>query len=229
MDVEKTLVALVLIALMTGLGGGYGLGYTIYQPQNQNLQEALDNLNGKLETINSTLTETRSSITSLQNELSTLNSEVANLNSTVEKMANKTWHFVKNFIINTTKGWGGVYWGPTSRFFIQGDKWRVKWALGGNLTEYFVGTLVRNVTYSGWTGLVINDENGSVNTFSIPIGELVFTLGDPPYVSTSAERTIILYKNIINGLFYVTQGESEFHVSVYGIRTPLNLTIESYH
>ncbi len=36
---EKKLIALVLIALITGIGGGYGLGYVIYQPQVQKLQE----------------------------------------------------------------------------------------------------------------------------------------------------------------------------------------------
>jgi len=57
MSVEKKLIALVFIALLVGLGGGYGLGYTVYQPQNQNLQEALDNLNDRIETINSTLAD----------------------------------------------------------------------------------------------------------------------------------------------------------------------------
>ena len=32
-NLEKKLVALVFIALLAGLGGGYGLGYVIYQPQ----------------------------------------------------------------------------------------------------------------------------------------------------------------------------------------------------
>ena len=35
---EKKLVALVCIALLAGLGGGYGLGFTIYQPQISALQ-----------------------------------------------------------------------------------------------------------------------------------------------------------------------------------------------
>lgn len=35
---EKDLVVLVFIALLVGLGGGYGLGYVIYHPQIQNLQ-----------------------------------------------------------------------------------------------------------------------------------------------------------------------------------------------
>lgn len=58
MKMEKKLVALVFIALLVGLGGGYGLGYVIYQPQIQNLQ----------------------------NELTTLSSEVVNLNSEVEEL-----------------------------------------------------------------------------------------------------------------------------------------------
>lgn len=35
-------MALVFIALLAGLGGGYGLGYVIYQPQIQNLQNILN-------------------------------------------------------------------------------------------------------------------------------------------------------------------------------------------
>lgn len=90
---EKKLIALVFVALLAGLGGGYGLGYTLYQPQNQNLQEIMDNLNSRVETlsdkfdiVNSTLKNMQLSVTSLQNELNILNSKVANLNSTVENL-----------------------------------------------------------------------------------------------------------------------------------------------
>jgi len=38
---EKKLVALVLIALISGLGGGYGLGYVIYQPQIESIEKDL--------------------------------------------------------------------------------------------------------------------------------------------------------------------------------------------
>ena len=86
---ERKLIALVFIALLAGLGGGYGLGYSVYQPQIQNLQEELDNLNDKVETINATLTNTRSSVTSLQNELATLSDEVANLNSSIGGFINE--------------------------------------------------------------------------------------------------------------------------------------------
>ena len=39
---EKKLIGLVLVAVLVGLGGGYGLGYVIYQPQIQNLQNKLN-------------------------------------------------------------------------------------------------------------------------------------------------------------------------------------------
>ena len=41
LKMEK-LIGLVLVALLIGLGGGYGLGYIIYQPQIQNPQEELN-------------------------------------------------------------------------------------------------------------------------------------------------------------------------------------------
>jgi len=39
---EKKLIALVSIAVLIGLGGGYGLGYVIYQPWIQNLQNEIN-------------------------------------------------------------------------------------------------------------------------------------------------------------------------------------------
>lgn len=69
---EKKLIAVVLIALLGGLGGGYGLGYVIYQPQVQNLQNDLRSIT--------------TSVTYLQNSLASLNSKVANLYSTVEDL-----------------------------------------------------------------------------------------------------------------------------------------------
>jgi len=81
---EWKLIALVFIALLAGLGGGYGLGYVIYQPRVQALQTDLNNLSTKLEEMNS----------SLQNTLGLLNSALLNLNSTVQAVSNKTWHEV---------------------------------------------------------------------------------------------------------------------------------------
>ena len=86
---ERKLIVLIFIALLAGLGGGYVLGYSVYQPQIQKLQEELDNLNDKVETINATLTNTRSSVASLQNELTTLSDEVANLNSSIGGFINE--------------------------------------------------------------------------------------------------------------------------------------------
>jgi hypothetical protein len=72
---NKSLVGLVLIALLIGLGGGYVLGYVIYQPKLQSLQndvnnmgDEMDNLSNDLDTLgnrldrfNSTLRDTQSS------------------------------------------------------------------------------------------------------------------------------------------------------------------------
>jgi hypothetical protein len=61
---EKKLIVLFLIALIGGLGGGFGLSYVTYQPKIQNLQ----------------------------NEMNTLNSDLTRLNSTIEIIENRTWH-----------------------------------------------------------------------------------------------------------------------------------------
>ena len=52
---EEKLVALVIIALFVGLGGGYGLGYVIYQPQIRSLNSALDVMQLQFMILNSTL------------------------------------------------------------------------------------------------------------------------------------------------------------------------------
>lgn len=62
---DKKLIALVVIALLIGLGGGYGLSYVTYQPQIQAIQSDLSDL------------KDRTSMN--QNELGTLNLKVSNL------------------------------------------------------------------------------------------------------------------------------------------------------
>jgi hypothetical protein len=121
---EKKLFSLILIALLAGLGGGYGLGYVIYQPQIQNLQSDLKQLNDELETINSEIT----------NLNSTINSEIANLNSTIVNLENKTWHFVTNFTLSSEER-------VSQLFFVQGETWRIKWKLAqawGSGTHFIV-------------------------------------------------------------------------------------------
>lgn len=58
MNMEKKLIVSAVIVLLVGLGGGLVLGYTVYQPQSQNLQKSLDNLNDKAEAISSALDNT---------------------------------------------------------------------------------------------------------------------------------------------------------------------------
>jgi hypothetical protein len=125
---EKKLIPIILIVLLVGLGGGYGLGYVIYQPQIQNLQSDLKQLNNELETINSEIADLNS----------TINSEIANLNSTIVNLENETWHFVTNFTLSEEEP-------KSSLFFIQGEKWRVRW---------------EPLTITSWSGFFIWDENG---------------------------------------------------------------------
>ena len=87
---NKTLVGLVLIALLIGLGGGYALGYVIYQPQLQSLQddlvnltEDLNDLNGDITSIQNQMGSWTSEIAGLENQLTSLNSEIAELNSSL--------------------------------------------------------------------------------------------------------------------------------------------------
>lgn len=73
---EKKLIALVFIALLGGLGGGYGLGYTIYEPQLSKLQTSYDSLNTTLQ----------SNVSSLQSDISNLQSQLTDLNTTYAEL-----------------------------------------------------------------------------------------------------------------------------------------------
>lgn len=52
---EGKIVVLFLIALIGGLGGGFGLSYIVYQPQIQSLLKTTTNLQNTIVNLNSTL------------------------------------------------------------------------------------------------------------------------------------------------------------------------------
>lgn len=96
MTVEKQLVALVFIALLVGLGGGYGLGYAIFQPQIGSLQSDISDLQSDVsdlqsqiltltvnyEDLNATYNELITDYSSLQAACSALKANYDNLNAT---------------------------------------------------------------------------------------------------------------------------------------------------
>jgi hypothetical protein len=53
--IEGKIIALFLVALLGGLGGGFGLSYIVYQPQIQNLLNTTANLQNLFADLNSTL------------------------------------------------------------------------------------------------------------------------------------------------------------------------------
>lgn len=138
---ESKLIGLVLIALLAGLGGGYGLGYVIYQPQVQNLQNDLGNLSDRFNLLNSTLRDTESSVISLQNGLSSTNSQIISLNSTVEEIESRTWHEVSS-LEGSSDAIGGS-------FQIKGGWMRIRW-------------IVEGVDSSAWIQILINFSNGTM-------------------------------------------------------------------
>lgn len=62
---EKQFVALVIIALVIGLGGGYGLSYVTYQPQILGLHSEMVNLQNKIAWLNTSLYTSTIEITSV--------------------------------------------------------------------------------------------------------------------------------------------------------------------
>lgn len=111
---ERIIIGLVVIALLVGLFGGFGLGYTIYQPEVRELQKDVSNANARIDTLNSTLKNTQSAITDL-------NSGFADLNSTVEEIRNGTWHQVSS-LNGSTSAVGDT-------FQIKGQWMRIRWSM----------------------------------------------------------------------------------------------------
>jgi hypothetical protein len=69
---ELKIVALFLIVLIGGIGGGYGLSYFTYQPQIQNLQNSNSNFQNRVSALEQEQNELQNSNTNLQNRVSAL-------------------------------------------------------------------------------------------------------------------------------------------------------------
>ena len=140
---EKKLVALTLIALLAGLGGGYGLAYMTYQPQIQTLQSDMKDLSDKLEGVNSS---------------------VRMLNSTVETIENRSFH--QAFYM---EGSSSV---NTSKFPLKGEWVRIRWYMLGlgsswiSISLYYSnGTMCTNRGSSGvFSSFACDLETGLPNT-----------------------------------------------------------------
>lgn len=145
MKMERKLIGLVLVALLIGLGGGYGLGFVIYQPQIQDLRNNLDNLNGRLDTINSTL----------QEGMNRLSSNFEGLNSTVEIMENRTWH--EAFYIESS---GDV---TTNTFLIKGKWTRIRWAALG---EYSGSWILIGIYFANGTLYTSRGSSGVLSSYA---------------------------------------------------------------
>jgi hypothetical protein len=85
-------IALVLFALLAGLGGSFIFSYVIYQPQIASLRAELDELQGQIAELRSassgfsTLLELRSELDELKSTLLNLNSILVGLNCTLQRL-----------------------------------------------------------------------------------------------------------------------------------------------
>lgn len=155
---EKKLITLTLVALLAGLGGGFGVGYLFYQPQIQNLQNDantfrndLNNLNNRLDTINLTLRNTQSTV-------NVLNPGMASINSTIEGMKNKTWHRVSSL-----EGPPTVVSGT---FEIKGESIRIQWVMYGSALSAIIQV---HIKYSNTTVFADSGSSGAFGSFSSDI------------------------------------------------------------
>jgi len=147
---RKDFIALIMIGIVLGLGGGYGLGYMRYQPQikilqssNENLQILLSELNTKIEAINNTLEsyqlairqefysskeEIESSIRTIKDELNDTKDAFIDINSKLNDISNKSWHIACEmegpFI---SSGAGDL----SETFQVRGNTIRLRWYIYG--------------------------------------------------------------------------------------------------
>lgn len=141
-------MALVLITCLAGLGGGYGLGYAIYQPQIRALESDMNNLNDRLALMNTTF----------MNGLNLLNSGLAGLNSTVVRIENVTFHHA--FYVSGT---GDT---TTDDFPIRGDWVRIVWYMVGESSSSWI---MIDIYYSNGT---YYSSRGSSGLVSLLAGDL---------------------------------------------------------
>lgn len=89
-EMDNKAIAVVLIALLGGLIGGYGLGYVIYQPQIQSLQNDMDNLRNEFQliddTINAGLGNLQTSLSALNTNLNAINSSLGDLQTSISTL-----------------------------------------------------------------------------------------------------------------------------------------------
>ena len=239
---EKKLIALVFIALLAGLGGGYGLGFMAYQPQILELQSDISSFED-------TLLQAQSNVSNVQSEISTLRTDYSELQTRYNELVmnysnlqseisilktseNKTWHFVMNFTANETK--------TSPKFYIQGQQWRIRWKLLGIEKPYYMDgemTLVyiewvraEVMGRNEWTGFIVCDDSRFVvSVLDIPLNQISFanlytrgSIGEVKFVACDGDPDV-------KGIHYIFQGEGEFYIEIKDILTPVALTVESYH
>jgi len=83
MALTKITVVFLVIGLVLGVIGGYGVGFTIYQPRITRLESDLLSSQNQVVSLNATLIEARSEIASLNASLTDARSQVASLNASL--------------------------------------------------------------------------------------------------------------------------------------------------
>ena len=123
---EKKLIALVFVALLVGLGGGYGLGYVVYQPQILGFQSDLSTIKADVHDLKILTEDTTRNVnvtnwptatnqlTAILNETfgGTIGPRISNASNEVAEIGDKNITFLGGGIS------GGVAW--KSRFYYYG-------------------------------------------------------------------------------------------------------------
>lgn len=122
---EKIAISLACIAIVVGLLGGYFLGYFIYEPQLQSLQNELD---------------------SLHETVIDMENMITNLNSSIETMENRSWHEV--YSIEASEDI------TSNTFHLKGKDIRVTWIFSSlyATAELTVYMHFANGTLFAWWG-----------------------------------------------------------------------------
>jgi len=214
---NKTLVGLVLIALLVGLGGGYVLGYAIYQPQLQNLQNdlknmgddlddlsnRLDNLHDRYDWVDVTLRNTQSTVTTLNTWHYTVDSSLADAQSSLAALQIEVpnlWYLMVS-LNSTVEG-------------IENRSWHSVWSSSGsaNVTSgYFQlkGKMFQigwgyNALYADcWIEITLRFQNGTICWFNGSSGIFGAYDSEGPVEETGQYYVSIRVSNYVNWMVLI--------------------------
>lgn len=80
---QSIIVVLIVVCLLTGIVGGYGVGYTIYQPKIKTYENQVSSLTSEVSRLQLNLTEAQKTTSNYESQISTLQTDLSNAQKTM--------------------------------------------------------------------------------------------------------------------------------------------------